>query len=301
MKRQRASLVSALTGAIALAAVVLSAQAQTQPYLYRTPMIAPDYGSGASAGVMSNSNFNTSESDGRPGVEDYKTGMLAYNRKDYEHAVYMLKVAASWGYKPAEYNLGVMYFQGDGVPADRSLGAAWLVLAAEGGDPRYVAARDWAITSLSKTEFTRTDELWGQLKKTYGDEVALRRAKAQWAFVKANQTGTRVGGTVGELRVGTAAQHGSFKTAMTAGDSAKSIPFGTTSWMNVLTGGSTDGAIAYDQFMRSDNPYDPIFLKNRTGTATVEPLQVLRVKKVHPQSSKPIKQTDQPVQNPSSI
>lgn len=276
------------------------ALAQTLPYLYRTPMIAPDYGSGASAGTISNSNFNTPESDGRPGVEDYKTGMLAYNRKDYEHAVYMLKVAASWGYKPAEYNLGVIYFQGDGVPADRTLGAAWLVLAAEGGDPRYLAARDWAITSLSKVEFARTDEQWGQLKETYGDKVALRRAKAQWAFVKANQTGTRVGGTVGELRVGMTAQHGSFKTAMTSGDSAKLIPFGTTSWMNVLTGGSTDGAIAYDQFMRSDNPYDPIFLKDRTGTATVEPLQVLRVKKVQPQSSKPIKQTDKPVQNPSN-
>lgn len=272
MKRQRASFISALTGAIALAAVVLSAQAQTQPYLYPTPMVAPDYGSGASAGTMSNSNFNTPESDGRPGVEDYKTGMLAYNRKDYTHAVHMLKVAASWAYKPAEYNLGVMYFQGDGVPADRTLGAAWLVLAAERGDPRYVAARDWAITSLSKPEFARTDDLWGQLQETYGDKVALRRAKAQWAFVKANQTGTRVGGTVGELRVGMTAQHGGFKTAM-SGDGGRPIPFKTTSWMNVLTGGSTDGAIAYDQFRRSDNPYDPIFLKNRTGNVTVEPLQ----------------------------
>lgn len=293
-----------LMAALAMGASSLTidpvALAQTQPYLYSTPMSAPDYGSGSSAGMMSNSNFNTPESDGRPGVQDYQAGMHAYNHEDYRHAVYMLKVAASWGYKPAEYNLGVMYFQGDGVPADRPLGAAWLVLAAESGDPRYMAARDWAITALSSTEFARTDELWGQLKETYGDKVASRRAKAQWAFVKANQTGTRVGGTVGELRVGVAAQHGSFKTAMTTRSSSKLIPFGTTSWMNVLTGGSTDGAIAYDQFTRSDNPYDPIFLKNRTGTATVEPLQVLRVKQIHPHSSKPIKQADKPVQNPAN-
>lgn len=85
---------------------------------------------------------------------------------------------------------------------DRPLGAAWLVLAAERGDPHYVAARDVVISSMSEAQFAQTDELWGQLKQTYGDKVALRRAKAQWAFVKANQTGTRVGGTVGDLHVG---------------------------------------------------------------------------------------------------
>jgi hypothetical protein len=43
--------------------------------------------------------------------------------------------------------------------------------------------------------------------------------------------------------------------------------------MDVLSGGSVDGDVAYQQFHRSENPYDPIFLGNRTGTSTVGPLQ----------------------------
>lgn len=262
---------SLLSSAIALTISPL-ALAQMQPHFFPTMPTAPDYGSGAAAGAMNNSDFNTPESDGRPGVKAYKEGMIAYTRKDYAHAVHMLKVAASWAYKPAEYNLGVMYFEGQGVPVDRPLGAAWLVLAAERGDPRYIAARDVVITSLSDAQFAQTDELWSQLNQTYGDKVALRRAKAQWAFVKTNQTGTRVGGTVGDLHVGMTAGHGQFKTSMTS--NGKIIPFKTSSWLNVLSGGSTDGSIAYRQFQLSDNPYDPVFLlKNRTGTVSVEPLQ----------------------------
>ena len=132
----------------------------------------------------------------------FALGVQAFRKGDYRHAIDMYKVAASWAYKPAEYNLAVMYFKGQGVPVDRPLGAAWMVLAAEHGDASYVQARDMMVTLLSKSQFMQTDEHWGSLRKTYGDAVALRRAKAQWAWVKTHQTGTRVGGTTGELSVG---------------------------------------------------------------------------------------------------
>jgi hypothetical protein len=41
----------------------------------------------------------------------------------------------------------------------------------------------------------------------------------------------------------------------------------------MLQGGSLDGSVAYRQFLQSDNPYDPVFLKSRTGSVSVEPLQ----------------------------
>lgn len=187
--------VAACSAAIALACP-LPAPAQTG---VAGTLIAPGYGSGASAGSLSNGNFNTPESDGRPGVKFFEYGVDAFRKGDYKHALDMYKVAASWAYKPAEYNLAVMYFKGEGVPVDRARGAAWMVLAAERGDPRYVEARDVMITLLSKAEFAQTDEVWGQLKNTYGDEVALRRAKAQWAWVRSHRTGTRVGGATGPL------------------------------------------------------------------------------------------------------
>lgn len=114
MSTKSVLLTATLSGTIALAISPL-ALAQAMPHFFPTMPTAPDYGSGASAGAMSATNFNTPESDGRPGVKAYKEGMVAYTRKDYAHAVHMLKVAASWAYKPAEYNLGAMYFEGNGV------------------------------------------------------------------------------------------------------------------------------------------------------------------------------------------
>lgn len=232
-------------------------------------LTAPDYGSGASAGPLSNRNFNTPEADGRPGVKFFAYGVQAFRKGDYRHAIDMYKIAASWAYKPAEYNLGVMYFKGQGVPVDRARGAAWMVLAAERGDPAYVKARDLMVTVLSQAEFARTDRLWGELKQTYGDEIALRRAKAQWAWVKNHQTGTRVGGTVGNLQIGVLdAGH----TPVSLSLSGKPIK-STTTAAGVLQNGSLDGSIAYRQFRQSDDPYNPVFLKHRNGTVSVEPLR----------------------------
>jgi hypothetical protein len=253
----------------------------------QTSLAAPDYGSGHATGAMSNTNFNTPESDGRPGVKFYKQGMAAYRRGDVEHTIYMLKLAAYWAYAPAAYNLGVMYFQGEGgVPVDRPLGAAWMFIAAERGSSAYVNARHMMVGKLDYAERTKALELLQQLQPKYGNATALRRAKSQWAFAKSRQTGTRVGGTVGELRVGTTAAQGSIHTP-------SSGPGGTTphvmhSWMQILSGGSMDGSIAYQQFRQSDNPYSPIFLKNLAGTATVGPLELVDKAQAKPQSKQAI-------------
>lgn len=268
MAKSLAFLSAALLAALALAC--LPAQAQTMGS--GGISAAPDYGSGASAGILSNGNFNTPESDGRPGVYFFTLGVQAFRKGDYRHAVDMYKVAASWGYKPAEYNLGVMYFKGQGVPVDRPLGAAWMVLAAERGDLQYVKARDLMVTVLSKSEFARTDDLWGDLKQTYGDQVALRRAKARWAWVRTHQTGTRTGGAVGELRVGVLDGGHAPKSLDMSGRSAHVASTAS----EVLQSGSIDGSVAYRQFQRSDDPYDPVFLQNRAGLVTVEPLRTAK-------------------------
>lgn len=263
-----------LDAAVFLAAVVMMASpvgwAQS-----RTPTgeaAQPDYGSGASAGFLSNTHFNTPESDGRPGVQDYAEGMAAYHRGDFSHAVYMLKLAAHWAYEPAAYNLGVMYFQGEGVKANRPLGTAWMFIAAENGSPDYVSARHMMVINLDYSERTQALQDYRRLQEQFGHGAAMRRAKAQWAYAKAEETGTRVGGVVGELHVGVPAPSGSFHTAPAPGSAVGSHK---SSWMQVLTGGAEDGSVAYRQFQESSNPYSPIFLKNRNGMATVGPLQTI--------------------------
>lgn len=232
----------------------------------------PDYSSDGGSGFLSNTDFNTPESDGRPGVKFYMEGMEAYHHGHYEHAIYMLKLAAYWAYAPAAYNLGVLYFQGEGgVPVNRPLGTAWMFIAAERGASGYVSARHMMVTELDSAERTRALDLLQQLEPKYGDKAAMRRAKSQWAYAKSQETGTRVGGTVGNLRVGIQAVQGQFHTQATGA----SGPVGhtVTTAAQILTGGSVDGAVAYRQFQESSNPYSPVFLKNATGTATVGPLQ----------------------------
>ena len=262
MTKPKALLIAILLGMLPAAAVLpAQAQSSTPPKV----ITAPDYGSGASAGPMLDANFNTPESDGRPGVKFFTLAVQAYRKGDYRHAVEMYKVAASWAYKPAEYNLGVMYFKGQGVPVNRPLGAAWMVLAAERGDSLYVKARDEMVTLLTRSQFAETDKLWSQLKMTYGDKVALRRAKAQWAWTKTHQTGTMVGGPVGELRVGVQDRGHSPQPKIRVINS-----------FQMMQSGSVDGSIAYRQFQESDNPYSPIFLKNLNGTAVVGPLEQIK-------------------------
>ena len=281
MTKPKSPLIAILLGMLPVAAVLpAEAQSSTPPKV----ITAPDYGSGASAGPMLDANFNTPESDGRPGVEFFILAVQAYQKGDYQHALKMYKVAASWAYKPAEYNLGVMYFKGQGVPVNRPLGAAWMVLAAERGNSLYVKARDDMVTLLTSSQFAETDELWGQLKKTYGDKVALRRAKAQWAWARTHQTGTMVGGTVGELRVGVQDRGHSPQPKIRVINS-----------FQMMQSGSVDGSIAYRQFQESDNPYSPIFLKNNSGTVEVEPLEQIK-----PASSQSKQKTDKALPPSSS-
>ena len=61
---------------------------------------------------------------------DYTAGMNAYRNKDYARAMKEFKAAGS---KDANYNLGVMYFKGEGVKADRLQGLEYFKKAAGQG------------------------------------------------------------------------------------------------------------------------------------------------------------------------
>ena len=58
----------------------------------------------------------------------------AFNRGDYKSAVRLLRPLAEQGDAEAQYNLGVMYDQGYGVPQDYAEAMKWYRKAAEQGD-----------------------------------------------------------------------------------------------------------------------------------------------------------------------
>ncbi len=68
-----------------------------------------------------------------PAWADFQAGRDAYNRGDYDTAVKELRPLADQGIAVAQYNLGLMAYQGQGIPRDYQEAAQWCRLAAEQG------------------------------------------------------------------------------------------------------------------------------------------------------------------------
>lgn len=107
------------------------------------------------------------------GRRDMALGDTARSRK-------MLRIASSWGSKPAQFLLGIGYYKGDAWPADRPLGLAWMGLAAERHDPAYAAVFTSAWQHASAREQAKAQALWQAMRPTYGDARAAHRAELRY-------------------------------------------------------------------------------------------------------------------------
>ncbi len=122
-------------------------------------------------------------------------------RKDYRQAIDMFELAGFWANKVAQYNVGVLYFNGIGnIPPDRVRGTAWLGIAAEQQGDLASGALQSAYEKLNADERAAAGRLFAELDKKYGDAVTLRRATRQFEDVRRNVTGSRLG-MVGHLTV----------------------------------------------------------------------------------------------------
>lgn len=232
-----------------------SPPATTVPTAAAVDHEAPIYDSADNANRLTSFRFSSPEDDARPGEYYFGLAVHAFRKRNYSFAISMYKVAAAWAYKPAEYNLGVMYARGTGVKRDLPRAMAWLTLAAERNDKTYLSARDLINSKLSDAQFEHANTIFGELLPTYGDATALIRAKSRWAQVRASMTGSRVGSLAGNLRIGTASLGSRFGPQIPSGGNRPMA----TSGFQLLGGGSTDGAIAYSQLVSTNNPYDAKF------------------------------------------
>jgi len=64
---------------------------------------------------------------------DFQAGMDAYDQGDYATALKEMRPLAEQGHADAQFNLGVMYSNGQGVPQDNAQARDWLQKAAEQG------------------------------------------------------------------------------------------------------------------------------------------------------------------------
>ena len=115
-----------------------------------------------------------------PGVSFFQKGLDAYRKGQAAAAIDAWQSSANWAMKDAQYNLGLAYFKGTGVAADRPRGLAWLALAAERKNPAMQASLAAAWDSASDAEHQQANAIWRDLKKQYGDDVALPKAKKRF-------------------------------------------------------------------------------------------------------------------------
>lgn len=147
---------------------------------------------GLAAQVVNVNNY----ADNAPGTQFLERGNRFYRQDDYEAAAGYFRLAARWADKMAQFNLGLLYVNGQGVARDPLRGWAWIKLSAERGYPKNVgiAADIWEQFRDEHREVARRI-LEEELKPEFGDEVAIPRTANEMKRMRARKTsgGSRVG------------------------------------------------------------------------------------------------------------
>ncbi len=100
---------------------------------------------------------------------DSQTGTTADQRGDYTTMFRELKPLAERGNIKAQFNLGLMYDIGRGVPQDYTRAYFWLSLAAAQGDSRGIKVRDALASVMTSAEVAEGQKMarnWWSAKKT---------------------------------------------------------------------------------------------------------------------------------------
>src|SRR5450631_2236340 len=93
-------------------------------------------------------------------------GRAAYEHRDFAIAERLFRPLAEHGNAIAEYNLGVMYYKGEGVPQDYILAHMWLSLAAAKNETRAVDLRDIVATKMTAAQVAEAQKLGREWKPT---------------------------------------------------------------------------------------------------------------------------------------
>ncbi len=106
------------------------------------------------------------------------------------------KDLAPLGDKYAQYMVGYMHLNAEGVPRDAVEALSWFRLAAERREPLLVEVRDALATQLSSEEIWASDIRFLELWKSIGDRQLIMELIQRDLGILQSQTGTRITGSV---------------------------------------------------------------------------------------------------------
>jgi len=101
---------------------------------------------------------------------------------DYVAAAQLFERAAEHGLADSQYNLGILYETGLGVPMDRVTAYKWYTRAATAGDAEAARRRDLLKAKLDPAALARAEKLSASWRPQFSDPVAneARAAGEAW-------------------------------------------------------------------------------------------------------------------------
>lgn len=128
-----------------------------------------------------------------PDLRFRRLGLEARQRGRDEEARAQFRQAARYGDKLSQAALADMLWNGQGGPADRALGYAWMDLAAERGTEWLLVQRERYWQALSADERVRAVREGQALYAEFGDPAATPRLERELRAGSLQQTGSRTG------------------------------------------------------------------------------------------------------------
>ena len=120
---------------------------------------------------------------------------VIYEAGDYGRALVIYKdELAAIGDKYAQYMVGYMYLNGQGVEADRIEALAWFRLAAERDEPLLMRIRDEQQAKMTAAEIEASDARFIELWRDIGDRQLILALVRRDLDTLSEQTGTRIPG-----------------------------------------------------------------------------------------------------------
>lgn len=118
-----------------------------------------------------------------------------YAAGDYERALLIYEgELAPIGDKYAQYMVGYMHLNAEGVARDRVEALAWYRLAAERDTPQFVDVRDRLATAMAPEEVAASDRVFADLWRRMSDRVLLVELIRRDMEILRRQTGSRIPG-----------------------------------------------------------------------------------------------------------
>lgn len=103
-----------------------------------------------------------------PALADFDQAMSAYRIKDYDTAFKEFYEVAIAGDHTAQFNLGVMYYRGQGVDKDLVQAFSWIELSTQRGDEDNVRAHGALTIMLDPEQIRQGQQMAAELAQTHG-------------------------------------------------------------------------------------------------------------------------------------